>query len=148
MGKKYKRRSNDDREEQPNESLGSGTTEQTSLRGMSVQQDENEFIYGDIVQDEEAEDDPERLVVVNVTGEMANEWFVTEDTTLADQNPSCREHDEVIVVVEYEILEMSFPDWQEREEDIPLERLEEEEVPYTPYPALRLNLIQESHLRS
>lgn len=148
MGKKYKRRSNDEREEQSNESRNSGTTEQTSLQGRSVQQDEDEFIYGDIVKDEEAEDDPERLVVVNLTGEKANEWFVTEDTTLADQNSSCREHDEVIVVVEYEILEVSFPNWKEREEDIPLEQLEDEEVPYTPYPSLRLDLIQGSHLRS
>lgn len=148
MGKKYKRRSNDDREEQSNESRDRGTPEQTSLQGRSLRHEEFEFMYGDIVEDEEAENDPEKLVVANVTDEKANEWFVTENTTLADQNPSCPDDDDVIVTVEYDALQVSFPDWKEREEDIPLERLEDEEVPYTTYPALRLDLIQGSHLRS
>lgn len=107
--------------------------------------DEPEFMYGDIVHDTEA-DEPIALVVVNVTDLPADEW-VFEEGTLADRNPGCPPDDYVVVVVPLDVLEEYLPEWDSREEPIPIQQLEEDDVPYAPFPSLRLVRVQDSHLR-
>lgn len=107
--------------------------------------DEDELIYGDIVHDEEPAD-PEDRVVVNLPQKVANQWEV-DGGTLADRNPACPATDDVIIVVLLEELNEYMPDWNQREEEIPLKQLEEDDVPYRAYPSMRLDRVGDSHLR-
>lgn len=108
--------------------------------------EEPDFIYGDIVHDTEAEE-PIALVVVNVPGLLALEWELGNGDTLAGRNPKCPDDDDVIVVVPLGVLEDYMPEWDTREAAIPLEKLVEDEVPFAPFPSLRLVRVQDSHLR-
>lgn len=107
--------------------------------------DEDGFVYGDIVHDEKAEE-PEDLVVVNLPAVKADQWEV-DGESLADKNPECQETDDVVVVSPLLELEENFPEWNEREEEIPLNTLEDLEVTTEAYPELRLDFIAPSHLR-
>ena len=84
--------------------------------------------------------------MVNIPALTAEEWEV-EDGTLADMNPKIPDDDEVIVVVPLDVLEDYMPDWDEREEEIPLDQLVEDEIPFAPFPSLQLIRVQDSHLR-
>lgn len=108
--------------------------------------EEPDFIYGDIVHDEEVEE-PIALVVVNIPGLTAEEWELESGDTLADQNEKCPNDDDVIIVVPLEVLENYMPDWDTREAAIPLEKLIDDEVPFAPFPSLQLILVKKSHLR-
>jgi hypothetical protein len=116
-----------------------------ALQRGEDEDDEPEFIYGDVVHDNEA-DDPITLVVVNIPGLTADQWEY-EDETLADRNPKYPDDDDVIVVVPLTVLEGAVPEWDERESAIPLGDLMEEEIPFAPFPSLRLVRVQDSHLR-
>lgn len=105
-----------------------------------------DFIYGDIVHDTETEE-PIALVVVNVPGLLAMEWELGDGETLADLNPKCPDDDDVIVVVPLSVLEDYMPDWDTREAAIPLDQLVEDDVPFAPFPSLRLVRVKDSHLR-
>lgn len=111
----------------------------------SVDEEDPEFIYGDIAHDTEVEESI-ALVVVNIPALTAEEWEV-EDGTLADMNPKIPDDDDVIVVVPLDVLEDYMPDWDEREEEIPLDQLVEDEIPFAPFPSLQLIRVQDSHLR-
>lgn len=108
--------------------------------------DEPEFIYGDIVHDTEAED-PIALVVVNIPHIDADEWEFEDGETLADKNEKCPEDDYVIVVVPLAVLQDYLPDWDEREEEVPIDQLLKDEIPFAPFPSLRLIRVEDSHLR-
>lgn len=108
-------------------------------------EDEFEFVYGDIVWDREPEE-PQDAVVVNLPDVPASEWEV-KGGTLADQNPGCPPDDDVVIVVVRSDLDEYLSDWDERTEEIPLEQLDEDDISYLPYPSLRLDLVEESHLR-
>lgn len=112
---------------------------------VEIEEDEFEFIYGDIVHDEKT-NDPDDLVVVNTPNVTAEEWEYDDDT-LADRNPDCPPDDNVIVCVRMDVLDDYMPDWDEHEEDIPLDQLREDEVPCLVFPSARLILEEESHLR-
>jgi hypothetical protein len=112
---------------------------------VEIEEDDFEFIYGDIVHDEE-KDDPEELVVVNTPDLTAEEWEY-EDDTLADRNPTCPPHDDVVICIEKEILDDYLPDWDMRDEDLSLDQLRDDEVPILVFPSCRLILDAESHLR-
>jgi len=112
---------------------------------VEIEEDDFKFIYGDIVHDEE-EDDPEELVVVNTPDLTAEEWEY-EDDTLADRNPTCPPHDDVVICIEKEVLDDYLPDWDKREEDIPLDQIRDDEVPIQVFPSCRLILDTKSHLR-
>lgn len=114
-------------------------------RSTEFEEDEQEFVYGDIVHDEEPED-PEDLVVVNLPDASANQWEV-DGETLADQNPTCPAWDDVVIVVPLLELEKYMPEWDEREKEIPLDHLEEDDVTTIVYPRMRLDLVEPSHLR-
>lgn len=107
--------------------------------------DEDGLMYGDIVHDEEPTD-PEDRVVVNLPQKVASQWEV-EGGTLADQNPACPATDDVIIVVLLKELNEYMPDWDQREEEIPLKQLEEDDVLYRAYPSMRLDQVGDSHLR-
>ncbi|QCC60231.1 hypothetical protein DVR14_21100 (plasmid) [Natrinema thermotolerans] len=107
--------------------------------------DEPDFIYGDIAHDDEV-DEPEDLVVVNLPPVTADEWEL-EDETLADQNPKYPADDDVVITVEFETLDKVMPDWDLRETPIPLDELEEAEIAYEPFPEHRLIREEDSHLR-
>jgi len=108
-------------------------------------EDEFEFVYGDIVHDEE-QTEPEDLVVVNIPETRIDQWEI-EGGTLSDQNPGCPGHDDVIIVVLLLELDDYLSDWNEREDEIPLDQLDEDGVSWLAYPSLRLDLIEPSHLR-
>ena len=108
--------------------------------------DEPDFIYGDIVHDTESEE-PIALVVVNVPGLVAEEWKFEDGDTLADRNERCPGDDEVIIVVPLSVLEEHMPDWDSRKAAIPIDELIEDEIPFAPFPSLRLVRVQDSHLR-
>jgi hypothetical protein len=108
-------------------------------------EEEPEFIYGDIVHDEE-QSEPDDLVVVNIPDVRAEQWEV-DGGTLADKHPGCPRDNDVIIVVPLVELVDYMPDWDEREEEIPLEQLAEDDVTTFVYPSLRLHLIEPSHLR-
>ena len=116
-------------------------------RDGDVDEEEPDFIYGDIVHDTEA-DEPIALVVVNVPGLELIEWELEDGDTLAEKTPKYPDDDEVIVVVPLDVLEGYIPDWDEREVPIPIEDLVEDEVPFAPFPALQLVRVEDSHLRS
>ncbi|NKE37913.1 hypothetical protein GWG54_19360 [Natronococcus sp. JC468] len=107
--------------------------------------EEDDFMYGDIVYDE-VPADPEDRVVVNLPQKVANQWEVNGGT-LADQNPACPPEDDVVIVVLLEEFDEYMPNWDQREEEIPLEQLEKDNVPYRPYPSMRLDRVADSHLR-
>jgi len=108
-------------------------------------EDEFEFVYGDIVHDEE-QTEPEDFVVVNIPDTRIDQWDV-EDGTLSDQNPGCPGHDDVIIVVLLLELDDYLSDWNEREEEILIDQLNEAGISWFAYPSLRLDLIEPSHLR-
>lgn len=112
---------------------------------VEIEEDEFEFIYGDIVHDEKA-DDPDDLVVVNTPDERADEWEYDDDT-LSDRNPDCPPDDDVVVCVQMYVLDDYMPEWDERDGDIPLDQLYDDEVPCLVFPSSRLILVEESHLR-
>lgn len=114
---------------------------------LSVDDDEDEdrFVYGDIVHDEE-QTEPDDLVVVNLPDVPADQWEVG-DGTLADQNPACPRQDDVVVVVPLVELNEYLLEWDEREEEIPLEQLEDDDVTTYAYPSMRLDRVEDSHLR-
>jgi len=118
--------------------------------GVELERDneyeEVDLIYGDIVHDRDAED-PEHAVVMNLPNETADDWDVGDDKTLADQNPGYPREDDVVIVVNEEELDDYLPEWDERDEEIPLDQLDEDEIPYEAFPSLRLVLIEPSHLR-
>lgn len=125
---------------------GSGRAIPGSLdRSDEDEEDDETFVYGDIVHDEEQEE-PDDLVVVNVPDVRADQWEVNGGT-LADQNPTCPPHDDVVIVVPLVELDEYMPDWDEREEEIPLEQLEEDGVTAYVYPGMRLDRVGDSHLR-
>lgn len=109
-------------------------------------EEDPDFIYGDIVHDTEA-DEPIALVVVNVPGIEADEWEFEDGDTLADQAPKYPDDDEVIVVTPLNVLEEHMPRWDKREAAIPLNELFEDEIPFAPFPSLQLVRVQDSHLR-
>lgn len=112
---------------------------------IEIEESGFEFIYGDIVHDEEG-NDPVGLVVVNTPDLTAEEWDYKDDT-LADRNSTCPPHDDVIVCVKREVLNNYMPEWNERREEIPLEQLRGDEVPSRVFPSQRLILVEKSHLR-
>lgn len=114
---------------------------------VEIEEDNDfEFIYGDIVHDEEA-DNPEELVVVNTPDLTAREWKYENDT-LADRNPTCPPYDDVVICIKKEVLNTYLPDWNNREEDMPLDQLREDGVPIQVFPSCRLILDAKSHLRN
>lgn len=115
---------------------------------LEIEEEDFAFIYGDIVHDGEDDerDDPLPFVVVNTPDVTAIEWEY-EDETLADRNRGYPSDDDVVVCVERETLDDYLPDWDEREEDIPLDQLRDDEVDCFVAPSLRLLLVEESHLR-
>lgn len=116
-----------------------------------VEEDEFEFIYGDIVHDCESkppeDESPINFVIVTLPDEIIAEWEHGEDETLTDRNPGYPPTDDVIITVEKETLDNSVPDWDEREEEIPVDQLDEGGIEYTAFPSLRLILEEPSHLR-
>lgn len=114
-------------------------------RSDKDKEEDETFVYGDIVHDEEQEE-PEDLVVVNVPSLRADQWEVNGGT-LADQNPTCPSDDVVVVVVPLLELDEYMPDWDEREEEIPIEQLEEDDVTAYVCPGMRLDRVRKSHLR-
>ena len=113
---------------------------------------EFEFIYGDIVQDREAEppedEDLEDLIVVNLPDDAIADWDCDNDETLADRNTGYPPADSVVVVVTLETLSAEIPRWDKRHEEIPLETLDDNSIDYSCYPSLRLKLEEPSHLRT
>ncbi|MUV56721.1 hypothetical protein GJ632_04490 [Halogeometricum sp. CBA1124] len=103
-------------------------------------------MYGDIVHDTEAEE-PIALVVVNIPGLKAKEWEFADGETLADRNAKCPDDDEVIVVVPLDVLKEFLPEWNTRESAIPVEKLSDDEIPFAPFPSIRLVRVEDSHLR-
>lgn len=83
---------------------------------------------------------------MNIPALTAEEWEV-EDGTLADMNPKIPDDDDVIVVVPLDVLEDYLPDWDERKEEIPLDQMVEDEIPFAPFLSLHLIRVQDSHLR-
>lgn len=75
----------------------------------------------------------------------AEEWEY-EDDALPDHNPTCPPHQDVVICIEKEVLDDYLPDWDKREEDIPLYQLRDE-VPILVFTSCRLILDTESHLR-
>lgn len=112
---------------------------------IDPEEDEPDFVYGDIVVDER-EAEPEDLVVVNVPRITADRWVI-DGETLADRHPECPPSDDVVIVVPLVALEDYDPAWREREEDIPLSELKESPLAPVVYPGLRLDLVEPSHLR-
>ncbi len=113
---------------------------------LDDEEEDPDFIYGDIVHDTEA-DEPIALVVVNIPGLELDEWEFEDGDTLADKTPKYPDDDEVIVVTPLDVLEEYMPRWDEREAAIPLEELVEEEIPFAPFPSLQLVRVEDSHLR-
>lgn len=116
---------------------------------LEVELDDEEdpdFIYGDIVHDTEA-DEPIALVVVNVPGLELDEWEFEDGDTLADKAPKYPDDEEVIVVTPLDVLEEHTPRWDKREAAIPLEELVKDEIPFAPFPSLQLVRVEDSHLR-
>lgn len=113
--------------------------------------DEFEFVYGDIVQDREEdlpeEEEPVDLVVVNLRDETISEWKCDDDKTVAEYNPGYPPTDNVVITVEMKILDEVMPEWDEREEEIPHEILDDKDINHDCYPSLRLELEEPSHLR-
>lgn len=139
------------KEEEPWQERGSEESLQRTLDlalevELSDDEEEPDFIYGDIVHDTEA-DEPIALVVVNVPGLTAEEWEFEDGNTLADRNKKCPDDDDVIVVTPLDVLENYLPNWDKREAAIKLEQLVEDNVPFAPFPSLRLVRVQDSHLR-
>ena len=117
-------------------------------RALQVGEDEDDepdFIYGDIVIDDEA-DEPNKLVVVCVPGKTTDEWGVG-GMTLAEKNPEYPPDDEVIITVKLSVLIKAVAEWDVRESPISVEQLREDEIPVEAYPSLRLVRIKDSHLR-
>lgn len=108
-------------------------------------EDEEKFVYGDIVHDEN-QAEPDDLVVVNLPAKTADQWNINGGT-LADQNPACPRQDDVVIVVLLQTLNRHMPKWDEREKEIPLKQLNDDGVPTSVYPGERLDRIQDSHLR-
>ena len=114
-------------------------------RSTGYEADEQGFVYGDIVH-EEGEKNPEDLVVVNLPDVPADRWQI-DGGTLADQNPTCPRDDDVVIAVPLPELDAYMSDWDEREEEIPLDQLDDDGVTTFAYPSMRLDLIEPSHLR-
>lgn len=113
---------------------------------LDGEEEDPEFIYGDIVHDTEAEE-PIALVVLNVPGLKLDEWEFEDGEMLAEKTPKYPDDDEVIVVTPLDVLEEYMPRWDEREAAIPLEELVEDEIPFAPFPSLQLVRVEDSHLR-
>ncbi|WP_148416437.1 hypothetical protein [Haloferax sp. KTX1] len=113
---------------------------------LDDEEEDPDFIYGDIVHDTEA-DEPIALVVVNIPGLELDEWEFEDGDTLADKTPKYPDDDEIIVVTPLDVLEQHIPRWGDREAAIPLEDLVEEEIPFAPFPSLQLVRVEDSHLR-
>lgn len=119
---------------------------QTTLSGgeaSRASKSEYEFSFGDIVHDRE-DDDPDDAVVVNIPDVTAEKWSCPDGKTLSEENPGYPTDDNVIVVVFRDTLDEYLPKWPEREDQIPLGRLDENEIPYYAFPSLRLELVETS----
>ena len=110
------------------------------------EEEDPDFIYGDIVHDTEV-DETIALVVVNVPGLKLDEWEFESGDTLADKTPKYPDDDEVIVVTPLNVLEEYLPRWDEREVPIDIEQLVEDEIPFALFPSLQLVRVKDSHLR-
>jgi len=108
--------------------------------------DEPEFIYGDIVHNKEA-DKPIALVVVNIPGLKAEEWEFEDGDSLADRTDKYPDDDYVVVVVPLDVLKDYLPNWDKREAPVDIDQLVEDEVPFAPFPSLQLVRVEDSHLR-
>ena len=113
---------------------------------LDDEEEDPDFIYGDIVHDTEA-DEPIALVVVNIPGLELDEWEFEDGDMLGDKTPKYPDDDEVIVVTPLDVLEQHIQRWGNREAAIPLEELVEEEIPFAPFPSLQLVRVEDSHLR-
>lgn len=134
-----------DGEEQIVRATSEGPIASTMDRSTEFEEDEQGFVYGDIVHDEGPKD-PDDLVVVNLPDVPADRWEVNGGT-LADQHPTCPAWDDVIVVVPLLEPDEYMPEWDERKEEIPLEQLERDDIRTIVYPSMRLDLAEPSHLR-
>ncbi|MDZ7688693.1 MAG: hypothetical protein U5J64_08245 [Halobacteriales archaeon] len=134
-------------EEEPWEPESDRSVNRTLDESVEIEIEEGDFafIYGDIVNDADA-DDPEDLVVVNIPESTAEKWTY-EGQTLSDRYPSCPPDDEVVVCVKKQVLDEYMPNWDSRKYDIPLAQLREDEIAFSAYPSIQLILVEESHLR-
>lgn len=127
-------------------------TEPDNQDDTEEEEEEFTFVYGDIVHDREedvSEDEvPEELVVVTLPEKTISEWVCGEDESLAERNPGYPPTDNVVAIVEMEILDERIPKWDEREEEISLQTLDENDIRHDCYPSLRLLLQEPSHLRT
>lgn len=134
------------------EEEGESETEPDNQDDTDEEEEEFTFVYGDIVRDREekvSEDEvPKDLVVVYLPEETISEWVCGEDETLAERNPGYPPTDNVVAIVEMKILDEKIPKWDEREEEISLETLDENDIHHDCYPSLRLLLQELSHLRA
>ena len=112
----------------------------------SDEEEEPEFIYGDIVHDTEA-DEPIVLVVVNILELKADDWEFENGDTLAGLTDKYPDDDYVVVVVPLGVLEDYLPNWDERKSPIDIDELVEDEIPFAPFPSLQLVRVEDSHLR-
>ncbi|RJT03843.1 hypothetical protein [Halococcus sp. IIIV-5B] len=114
-------------------------------RSVEYEEGEFQFIYGDIVH-KEGEENPGNLVVVNLPDVVASRWQANGGTW-STEDPTYRPEDQVVIVVPLPELDSYIPDWDEREEEIPRDQLEDDGITAFIYPGGKLDLIEPSHLR-
>lgn len=142
----------DDDSEKVEHSGTEGKSEPESDEQTDTEDDEFKFVYGDIVHDRETNpsenENWEDMVVVNLPDNTIDDWNCGDAETLADRNPGYPHTDSVVVGVALEALSVEVPRWDKRQEEIPLETLDDDSIDYSCYPSLRLKLEEPSHLRT
>lgn len=112
-------------------------------QSLDDDEDEPRFMYGDLVEFR-LDPDSSTYVVVNIPEPPAQYWE-EDGESLIDKYPRGDGEDDVIIVVEEDELDEAFPDWCEREEEIPLDELDD--VESNAYPSSLLVRKEDSHLR-
>ncbi|EMA49328.1 MULTISPECIES: hypothetical protein [Halococcus] len=142
MGNTYGTRpERDEDEDSAEETTGTDSRQQTLSGGGAAEVDQG-LKFGDIVHDID-DSDPDDLVVVNLPDATASEWDLPgTGETLAKRDDHYPPNDDVVIVVERDVLDDYMPSWPDREEEIPLSKLNGDGVDYEVYPSRRLKLAE------
>ena len=127
----------DEDEDSTEEPTGAGSRQQTLSGGGAAEVDEG-LKFGDIVHDID-DSNPDDLVVVNLPDAIASDWDIPgTGETLAERDDHYPPNDDVVIVVDRDVLDNYMSNWPDRDEQIPIRQLEDDEVEHTAYPSERL----------
>lgn len=99
----------------------------------------------DVVHDRE-DNDPDDGIVILTPDKTIDEWDVTDEETVADQNPEYDPDEPVIIIAYHHHLEGQI-DWQNMDANDLFEAVCDASIPFYAFPKSRLAVLEEPDIQ-